>query len=81
MDEVMDEVRVEMSNAAAKFGAPTSAHESYGVLAEEMAELLEAIRANKQESVRAEALQVAAVALRLAHSCRAHDRFKYRSGF
>jgi NTP pyrophosphatase (non-canonical NTP hydrolase) len=79
--DVLDDVRAEMESADANYGPPTSAHESFGVLSEEVAELLEAIRSNKSESVREEAIQVAAVALRLAHSCRAHLNFQRRSGF
>jgi NTP pyrophosphatase (non-canonical NTP hydrolase) len=63
------EVSAEMSRADARYGPFTSTHEAYGVLAEEMAELLDAIRSNKLESVREEAIQVAAVAMRLAARC------------
>jgi hypothetical protein len=75
------EVLEEMQSASAKFGAFTSAHEGYGVLAEEVSELLSAIRSNARESVRDEAIQVAAVALRLAECCRDHPAFTERSGF
>ena len=50
-----------------KYGCFRSTHEAYGVLAEEMAELLDAIRANDLDAVRVEAVQVSAVAMRLAN--------------
>ena len=75
-----EELFTEMNGAAARYGSFTSTHEAFGVLAEEVAELLDAIRANKLESVRGEAIQVAAVALRLAASCRNNGSFQSRSG-
>jgi NTP pyrophosphatase (non-canonical NTP hydrolase) len=78
---VMDEVTEEICKADDRFGGFTSTHEGYGVLAEEVSELLEAIRSNKAESVRHEAIQVAAVAMRLAISCRDNEAFNERSGF
>lgn len=81
MNPILYEVETEANGSAQKFGDYTSSHEAYGVLAEEMGELLEAIRKNKSESVRHEAIQVAAVAMRLADHCRDHPVFKKRSGF
>lgn len=62
--------RAEAEVATARYGPFRSTHEGYGVLAEETAELLDAIRANDLDAIRAEAIQVAAVALRLAEQCR-----------
>lgn len=56
----------EAGHAQDRYGDFTSTHEAYGVLAEEVSELLEAIRSNEMFSVEKEARQVAAVALRLA---------------
>lgn len=83
MQSLIEHLKEEVRRADEKYGSPASAHESYGVLAEEVAELLEAIRANAREAVRHEALQVAAVALRLAWHCRNGDwtMFYSRSGF
>ena len=67
--------------AQQRFGDFTSAHEALGVLVEEMAELTDAIRANAPESVRTEAIQVAAVAMRLAAHCRDHAAFAARSNW
>jgi NTP pyrophosphatase (non-canonical NTP hydrolase) len=77
---LLDEVQAEASRAQARYGDFTSTHEALGVLTEEMAELLDAIRANALESIRAEAIQVAAVAMRLAVHCRYHAAFAARSG-
>jgi NTP pyrophosphatase (non-canonical NTP hydrolase) len=66
---LIEQVLAEIAIAAKRYGPPASTHESYGVLCEEVAELLDAIRANDLPAVKAEALQVAAVALRLADCC------------
>ena len=75
----------EAIEADRKYGEFSSAHEAYGVLAEEMLELLEAIRRNDPFGIRDEATDVAAVAARLADACQsAIDRetdFGHRSGF
>lgn len=81
MDQVMKEIDDQIVGAEKRFGPFTSSHEAYGVLAEEVAELLDAIRANASESVRYEAIQVAAVASRIAEYCRDNKAFADRSGF
>lgn len=71
------------------YSAPASAHEMLGVIAEEYAELIEAIRTGKSGSVEWEALDLAAAAIRLAYACNvgnatttpALDAFAKRSGF
>ena len=73
-------------NAEKKYGELRSTHEAYGVLAEEFGELLDAIRSNDVNAIRAEAVDVAAVAIRLATACEKcyHDlssEFASRSGF
>lgn len=77
---MLEEIEHEMRLADERFGPFTSAHEAYGVLAEEVAELLEAIRANDADSVQREAMQVSAVAARLA-CCVTQAPFRKRSGF
>ena len=68
--------------AAWRYGDFASTHEAYGVLAEEVAELLDAIRSNDAESIRDEAVDVAAVAYRLASVIdRGVAGFGERSGF
>ena len=88
MRETLQEIEAEARQAEAKYGAPTSSHESLGVLYEEFQELTQAIRGNYIEDVRREAIQVAAVALRLAEHCRidiaqqmGQTEFSARSGF
>jgi NTP pyrophosphatase (non-canonical NTP hydrolase) len=73
------DAQAEMERATARYGLPASTHESLGVLLEEFTELQAAIHANALESVREEAIQVAAVALRLAAACRGATAFKGRS--
>ena len=81
MKQVLHEIEDEAARADDKFGPFTSTHEALGVLAEEMAELVEAIRSNKSEGVRREAIQVSAVSARLAFFCRNHADFALRSSF
>ena len=90
---VMDDLTMEAGNvlseawkAHEKYGDFTSTHEAYGVLAEEVAELLESIRQNLVVPIAQEARQVSAVALRLAaicERCKAGEveAFWERSGF
>ena len=58
----------ERQTAESKYGPFASAHEGYGVLAEELSELLEAIHGNDAQRVIVESIQVSAVAYRLAQS-------------
>lgn len=58
----------EMERASRRYGPFASSHEGYGVLAEEVAEFFEAMRANDPAAMQREALQVAAVAMRLHNS-------------
>ena len=77
----LSHIEDEMDAAQRRYGPFTSTHEAYGVLAEEVAELLEAVRSNDAGSIAAEAVQVAAVAARLAEQCSTGDRdFLNRSG-
>jgi hypothetical protein len=75
------EILRQIEYAQRRFGDMASAHEAYGVLLEEVAELLDAIRANNAHLARDEALQVAAVAIRLADHCTDCAAFRKRSGF
>jgi NTP pyrophosphatase (non-canonical NTP hydrolase) len=70
-----DNVLSEAWKADEKYGDFTSTHEAYGVLAEEVAELLDAIRSNLVVPIAMEARQVAAVALRLAEICERHHQY------
>ncbi len=76
----LSEILGEARRSQARYGDFTSTHEALGVLCEEMAELQSAVHSNMLESVRHEAIQVAAVALRLAVHCRGmHSAFAARS--
>ena len=65
-DYTLHLVEQEATSSFRKWGHYRSEHEAYGVLCEEMHELLEAIHKNDADAVRAEAMQVSAVAYRLA---------------
>ncbi len=72
MDRILAAVKEEALRAMYRYGGFTSSHEALGVLVEEMAELMEAVRKNDLEAIAKEATQVSAVAARLADSIR-HD--------
>lgn len=82
MIPIISEIQAEAKRAAEQYGNPASSHESLGVLLEEFDELKQAIHDNDQEAVIHEAIQVAAVAYRLALICAEGDAdFCIRSGF
>lgn len=79
--ESWDDLHEHIKKAHGLYGAPTSSHESLGVLLEEFDELRQAIHANKRESIREEAIDIAAAAMRLALAIeRAELAFLHRSG-
>lgn len=80
MADLLFEVSHEAEQAQTRYGDMASTHEAFGVLSEELAELATAIHGNTLEAIRREAIQVAAVALRLAAHCRDHLAFAERSG-
>ena len=77
------ELQERLLRAQAAYGPPASAAESLGVITEEYYELIEAVRSNKRESVRWEALDLAAACLRLADAClfKTDHPFCIRSSF
>jgi len=77
--DVPEKIMREVETADRRYGDFTSSHEGYGVLAEEVAELLEVIRLNDAESIIDEACQCAAVATRLAASM-LNEATRERSG-
>ncbi len=64
IDEAVSMVRVELLKAQAKFPAFHSSHEGYAVIHEEVDELWDEVKSNNRFKQRAEAVQVAAMALR-----------------
>jgi NTP pyrophosphatase (non-canonical NTP hydrolase) len=67
--DLLQFVRRETLRAQERFGNPASTHEALGVITEEYFELVHAIRTNRLDRIREEALQVSAAALRLAEAC------------
>ena len=63
-----DAIWHEMERADRRYGPFTSTHEGLGVLLEKFDELRAAIHSNDLEAIQKEAIQVAAVAWRLADS-------------
>ena len=64
LSRILDDVEEEVLRAEAKFASFHSAHEGYAVLAEEVDELWDAVKADDRAQARAEAMQVAAMAVR-----------------
>lgn len=77
--EVIAEIKSHMEAAQARYANFASTHEALGVIFEEFDELTEAIRANRIEAVREEAIDLAAVLIRLAEQCRSSENLKRRS--
>ena len=75
---VMAEVVAEVESATATWPAMNSAHEGYGVLLEEMDELKGHVWTNQRrrdlDAMRKEAIQVAAMAIRMAAEVCDEDR-------
>ena len=64
LDLALAEVRAEVVRAIEKFPTFNSAHEGYAVIAEELDELWDEVKANSPVRARKEAIQVAAMAIR-----------------
>ena len=72
IEEIIDLVKKEFVNATSKFGSFHNAHEGYAVLLEEVDELWDNVKLNQKtpnrnELIREEAIQVAAMAIRLIY--------------
>jgi NTP pyrophosphatase (non-canonical NTP hydrolase) len=71
---LLESIVQEAERAEVTYGPFTSTHEALGVLIEEVDELRAAIHQDNVVAIRDEALQVAAVAFRLALACQlAHE--------
>lgn len=68
-----------MERAQARYANFASSHEALGVALEEWNELQDAVKANAIEGIREEALDLAAVLIRLAIQCRTSDNLRRRS--
>mgnify|MGYP001559825727 CR=1 FL=1 len=77
--EVFAEISAHMQDSQQRYGDFTSTHEALGVALEEWEELKSAVRANALESTREEAIDLAAVLIRLAHQCRSNQKLCKRS--
>jgi hypothetical protein len=64
LDLALAEVRAEVVRAIEKFPTFNSAHEGYAVIAEELDELWDEVKANSPVRARKEAVQVAAMGIR-----------------
>jgi NTP pyrophosphatase (non-canonical NTP hydrolase) len=66
---ITDSLRFRIDAANRRYGPFSSTHEALGVASEEFDELRTAIHSNDLAAIRSEALDLAAVALRLAATC------------
>ena len=74
IDQILLDVKNELKHATEKFGKFHNAHEGYAVLLEEVDELWENVKLNqgirdRLEKIYKEAIQVAAMAIRIIHDC------------
>ncbi len=69
--KVVDEVVAELERATDLHGPMSSPHEGYAIIQEEVDELWEEVKTNPQdmEKMRAEVIQVAAMAIRFILDC------------
>jgi len=81
MRDALAKIEAEATWASGRYGAFTSTHEGLGVLIEEIDELRDAVRSNVIGAVEREAVQVAAVALRLAAECICARECEYSTPF
>lgn len=65
IDDILSEVTMELDRALAKHGDFKSAHEGYAVLLEEVDELWQEVKHGTKKNARIEAVQVAAMAVKL----------------
>lgn len=71
---VFEMLQARVERAHERYGPIASTHEAAGVMLEEWDELREALRANNLIAIRDEALDLAAIAMRLASACQhAHE--------
>jgi NTP pyrophosphatase (non-canonical NTP hydrolase) len=77
--DLFDEITAHVTISQNRYGNFASTHEALGVALEEWNELQHAIQANAIESIREEAIDLAAVLIRLAEQCRTADGLKARS--
>jgi len=74
LDFIIEQVKLEIRTAVKQFGPFHNAHEGYAVLLEEVDELWDNVKMNQKYPerkmlIRSEAIQVAAMAIRLIYDC------------
>lgn len=75
VNKILNDIEIEFYNATRKFGSFHNAHEGYAVLLEEIDELWENVKLNQYNNpdrlkkIKEEAIQVAAMAIRLIYDC------------
>lgn len=64
LEFIVADITQELHSSTAKYGQFNSTHEAYGVIKEEVDEMWDECKKNDLKAMRAEAVQVAAMALR-----------------
>ncbi len=77
--EALFEIAKRIDAAQDRYGPFASTQEALGVALEEWTELVDAVRSNKLGAIEHEALDLAAVCIRLALACAAGGTFGIRS--
>lgn len=73
-EEYLHAIKLECEKAAKKFSPFATPHEGYAVILEELDEMWDAIKKNKVEQARKEAIQVGAMALRFLIDTHSYDK-------
>ena len=79
MKQIFEEISAHIQASEERYGDFASTHEALGVALEEWEEMKSAIRANAFELIRDEAIDLAAVLIRLADQCRSSQELRNRS--
>jgi len=79
--ESLSALHARINTAHLRYGPLASTHEALGVALEEWDELREQIRANNIVAIRNEALDLAAVLIRLSYQCEQAHESEFATGF
>ena len=79
MDDILKSIEARIWNAHQRFGPFASTHEALGVAVEEWDEFRDAIRENDFDLIEHEALDLAAVLIRIAREIRNESHTRERS--
>lgn len=79
MDDILTEIEARITAAWKRYGEFASSHEAMGVALEEWTEFCDAVRDNNFSQIEHEAMDLAAVMIRVARAARFGGAFAARS--